>query len=290
VYGKVDQEEARSPFAAEARRSLETTTDPDLLASAGYALLMRYSRPAAAVGADDLGRRCLERAVALDPQNLRVQRAWADFQAAERRRSIQARIDQQRPPGGDQFSDARYQAIASLPEDDRLFYLPGAAESAYMSAEYADYTAREKPDAPGAAEARNRAAAGFARAGQFANDALALAEKHSQAARENHVVYRAHTVLGVLALKDGDRDAAVAHMRTAAAAPLPESARYASHFGLRSRLAEYLLRAGERESVAAYLKASAERFLSERDRLLQDAAHIRAGVMPQSYQYAEARR
>jgi hypothetical protein len=159
-----------------------------------------------------------------------------------------------------------------------------------MSAEYADYTAREKPDAPGAADARNRAVAGFARAGQFANDALALASKHPQAARENHVVYRAHTVLGVLALKDGDRDAAVAHMRTAAAAELPESGRYTSQLGLRQRLVEYLLRAGERESVAAYLEASADRFPAERARLLEDARHIRTGMMPLSYQHAEARR
>jgi hypothetical protein len=42
--------------------------------------------------------------------------------------------------------------------------------------------------------------------------------------------------------------------------------------------------------VAEYLEKSAERDLPERDRLLKDAAQIRAGVMPWSYQYAEARR
>ena len=66
--------------------------------------------------------------------------------------------------------------------------------------------------------------------------------------------------------------------------------RCASRFGLRGRLAEYLLRAGERASVAEYLEKSADRYPSERDRLLKDAAQIRAGVMPMSYQYAEARR
>jgi hypothetical protein len=42
--------------------------------------------------------------------------------------------------------------------------------------------------------------------------------------------------------------------------------------------------------VAEYLDKSAERYPPERDRMLKDAAQIRAGVMPLPYQYAEARR
>jgi hypothetical protein len=157
-----------------------------------------------------------------------------------------------------------------------------------MRAEYIDYTAREKPQADQAA-ARKRAAQGFARARQYASDALALAQKDQETTRDNDVIYRAETVLGVLALKDGDREAAVAHMRTAAAAPLSDAGHYAPRFGLSGRLSEYLLRAGERASVAEYLDKSAERDPLERDRLLRDAAQIRAGVMPLSYQYADAR-
>lgn len=287
AYGTTDPDQAASAFAAEARRKLEATTDPSLLAAAGRALMMRYPKPAAAVGAEALGRRCLERAATLDPQNLRAQRALADFRDAERRRDIQARLVL---VGGDQFGEARYAAISALPEEDRLFYLPGAAESAYMGAEYIEFTARDKARAAEASAGQDRAAAGFARARQYANDALALAAKYPQAARDHSTVYRAQTVLGVLALRDGDRKAAVEHMRTASAAPISGTARYATHFGLRSRLSEYLLRAGERESVAAYLESSADRFLPERDRLLEDAAQIRAGMMPPSYQHAEARR
>jgi hypothetical protein len=99
------------------------------------------------------------------------------------------------------------------------------------------------------------------------------------------VIYRAETVLGVLALKDGHREAAVEHMRTAGAAPVSDAGRYASHFGLRGRLVEYLLLAGERESVAEYLDKSAERYPPERDRMLKVAAQIRARVMPLSYDY-----
>jgi Zn-dependent protease with chaperone function len=281
--GATDAAEAHSAFAVEARRKLEASSDPNLLAAAGYAL-RRWSATA-----DAFGRRCLERAAALDPQNARAQSALAELRHSERRRAIQARLQASGARDAfDEFNDTTYAAISALPAEDRLFYLPGAAVSAYMRAEYIDYTAREKPEAE-QAEARKRAAHGFARARQYADDALALARNHKQAAQDNDVIYRAETVLGVLALKDGDRGAAVAHMRTAGSAPISDAGRYASLFGLRGRLVEYLLRAGERASVAEYLEKSAERYLPERDRLLKDAAQIRAGLMPLSYQYAEAR-
>lgn len=288
-YRTTDAGEAASPFAAEARRKLEASSDPNLLASAGYGLTMLYSRPAAAVGADALGRRCLERAASLDPRNARAQSALADLRRYERTREIQGRLFPAGAAGTvDRFSDITYAAVSALPEEDRLFYLPGAAEVAYTGAEYLDYTAGGKPKAE-QAEARKRAAEGFARARQYANDALALARKHPQAAQDNAVIYRAETVLGVLALKDGDRKRAVAHMRTAADAPVSDPGN-SLQFSLRGRLVEYLLREGERESVAEYLEKSAERSPPERDRLMKDAGQIRAGMMPPSYQYAEARR
>ena len=287
-YGATDAAEAQSAFAAEARRRLEATSDPNLLAAAGYAL-MRYSQSAPAAS-DALGRRCLERAVTLDPQNVRARNALAQRRYFERLRAIQSRLQAAGARDAvDEFSDATYAAISALPAEDRLFYLPGAAESAYMRAEYIDYTAREKPETE-QAQIRKRAAQGFARARQYAKDALAFAPSHQQAAQDGDVIYRAETVLGVLALKDGDREGAVAHMRTAGAARVSDAGRYAPHFGLRGRLAEYLLRAGERASVAEYLEKSAERDPPERARLLKDAAQIRAGVMPLSYQHAEARR
>jgi hypothetical protein len=197
-------------------------------------------------------------------------------------------------PARPDFSESQVSRAAAgpdreVPEEDRLFYLPGAAESAYMRAEYIDYMAREKPEAE-REKPRTRGAQGFARARQYAKDALALANRHQQAADDHGVIYRAHTVLGVLALKDGDRQVAVEHMRSATAASISDAGRYTSLYGLRGRLVEYLLREGEREPVAEYLEKSAERFLPERDRLLKDAGQVRAGVMPLSYQYAEARR
>jgi hypothetical protein len=286
-YGATDAAEATSAFAAEARRKLEAASDPNMLAAAAHTLT-RWSSTSA--DADSLARRYLERAATLDPQNARARSALADFRDYERRRAIQNRLRTAGAPDKfDDFSDTTYAAVSALPPEDRLFYLPGAAESAYMRAENIDYTGREKPEAE-QAQARQRAAQGFALARRYANDAIALARQHQQAAQDNDVIYRAETVLGVLALKDGDRKAAVEHMRTAGAAPVSDGGRYTSQFGLRARLVEYLLRVGERASVADYLEKSADRIPTERDRLLKDAARIREGVMPLSYQYAEARR
>lgn len=289
-YGTTDPAEATSAFAAEARRKLDATSEAKLLTAAGNALARRYSRTAAHVDVKELGRRYLDRAATLDPQNDRARRVLADLRQAARLSDISARL---RAGGArdafNEFSDTMYAAISALPEADRMVYLPGAAENVYMRAENVEYTSRQKAEAERADGAR-RAATGFARARQLANDVLRLATRQPELASDNDAIYRAHAVLGVLALKDGDRGKAVEHMRTATAAPISEAGRSTSHFGLRGRLAEYLLRAGERDSVAEYLEKSAERFPAERDGLLKDAAQIRAGVMPLSYQYAEARR
>jgi hypothetical protein len=286
-YRTVDTAQASSTFAADARRKIEAATDPKLVANAGYAL-MRWA-PAGSESAA-LAKQLLQRGVALDPQNVRARTGLAGLEYSERLKTIQARL---RSAGAlsasDEFRETTTAAVSALSTADRLFYLPAAAESVYMRAEYVDYTARDKPEAEQAA-ARQRAEQGFARARQYANDALALARTNEQASRANDVVYRAETVLGVLALKDGNVKAAVEHMQTAGAAPPPDPPSYASQFGLRSRLAEYLLRAGERASVADYLERSAERAPIQRDQLLKDAARVREGMMPMAYQYAEARR
>lgn len=284
-YGKVDPDEATSPFALEARRKLDASRDAQLLAAAGNAL--RRYRGTAPV---DIGLGYLERALAVDPQNVTARRVLGDIQHFERVNAIAAKV---RDAGGgekfNEFTDATYAAIAALPEPERIVYLPGAAESAYMRAENIEYTSREKPE-PERADGAKRADAGFARARQLASDLLSLASRHAQLAQDNDALFRAHAVLGTLALRDGDRAKAVEHMRAAGASPISQQALRVSGFGVWWRLAEYLLRVGERESVAAFIESAAARIPEERERLLKDAARVRAGVMPLSYQYAEARR
>jgi hypothetical protein len=76
-------------------------------------------------------------------------------------------------------------------------------------------------------------------------------------------------------------------MARAGETPSSDMLLYSQQLGLRGRLVEYLLRQGERETVATFLEQSAKLSLIERPRLLKDAEQIRAGTMPQAYQYAE---
>ena len=50
-----------------------------------------------------------------------------------------------------------------------------------------------------------------------------------------------------------------------------------------------LLKAGERETVAEFLEGSARLLPAERERFLKDAAAIRAGKMPWSFQHMVSR-
>jgi beta-lactamase regulating signal transducer with metallopeptidase domain len=278
-----DAEQANAPFAAEARRKLDATTDARILLTAARILTLR---PAA--GHSALGRAYLERALQLDPENAEARALLANAKSNERTAAIAAQL---RAAGArdkfDEFSDTTYAAVSALPVADRLFYLPWAAESAYMRAESIEYTARDKPEDQ-KAEALRKARAGWERARQYAEDALTLAAANTTASEYGAAIYRSNVALGVLALKDGDRERAVEHMARAVT-PSSEALLY-SQQGLRGRLVEYLLREGERETVAAFLEKSAEMSETNRARLLKDAEQIRRGIMPQAFQYAEARR
>jgi hypothetical protein len=70
----------------------------------------------------------------------------------------------------------------------------------------------------------------------------------------------------------------------------PSKAASGYSVGLDARLINGLLKAGERETVAEFLERSAGLHPAERERLLKDAADIRAGKMPLSYQHMLARK
>lgn len=96
------------------------------------------------------------------------------------------------------------------------------------------------------------------------------------------VVFESNTVLGLLALRDGDRRRAVEHLKAAAASPGSRELEYG--LVLPSRLPTYLLNAGERESVAAFFDRLAELDRQGRDRWLADAKAVRGGFMTAGYQ------
>jgi hypothetical protein len=246
-----------------------------------------------------LGRQFLARALQLDPAQLDARRGriWAEETQINQKMRDALRTKQAELAGGDvarkvrdgerlgeaeqeQLRTFELEAVSSLPEADRLLALGNLATTAYMFAEHAG----------------NRAAAqaSFDRSKKAAGDALTLASKLREHPDYSVTVYRATIALATHALREGDRNRAVRYMLEAARVPASEQFGLggAMDYSLTSRVVNYLLKAGERESVAEFLERSARLAAADTDRmnrLLKDSAAVRAGVMPMSYQYAAAR-
>jgi hypothetical protein len=167
-----------------------------------------------------------------------------------------------------------YLAFSTLPESDRFAYLPWQADSSYMTGETYDYYRHDAGAAKAAWDQSQR----------YAEDLLALAPKFKDDSHYGDAIFEGNVVLGLNALRNGDVRTAVKYMGEAARAPsLSDDFEY-SGGSLRTRLANYLLKAGERESVAEFLDHVASISSQQKDQWLKDAAAIRAGRMPGSYQ------
>jgi hypothetical protein len=129
----------------------------------------------------------------------------------------------------------------------------------------------------------------WSRSKRLATEALALAARHQQHPAYGAVYYRSHVTLATHALREGNKADAVRLMLEAAGAPPSEQLAAVHMAGLDLRLVNYLLQAGERETVIDFLERSARLREVEKDRLLKDAAAIRQGTMPGSYQATVAR-
>lgn len=113
---------------------------------------------------------------------------------------------------------------------------------AYMRAESRDWN-----------KDRAAAEASFARSKQYAQDARSHAPKFRNDPDYGKVVYHATVALAAHALREGDRNGAVCLMLDAV--DVPQSRGLDAHsVGLDLRLVNYLLKAGERETVAEFLE------------------------------------
>jgi hypothetical protein len=121
-----------------------------------------------------------------------------------------------------------------------------------------------------------------------AEDVLKMAAAHAQDPAYSAAVMIAHHVLSMVALREGDRERAVQHMRESVKVPTSEQIQYLPSFSWMEP-ANRLLKRGERETVVEFLEALAALTITERDRLLSDARAIREGRMPSSYQYMVSR-
>ena len=278
-------------YAKAVRTKLALSSDAVLLAAAGAAVMRVYDDPDRQTLAKDL----LARALALDPTLEVTRRQLAGLQQREtsqaRQRALALKEAELAGPevlrkvtAGErltadeqaEFRAREYEAIGLLPEAERLVALASLAGSAYMRAESLQHTGKDA-----------RSSWDISR--QAAEEALRLAPKFRESPDYGTVLYEANLAIGAHLLRAGNTQAAVRYLRAASMAPPTEALAAGAFGGLDNRLVNQLLKAGEREAVADFLERAADLKTHDRDRLLKDAASVRAGRMPLSYQDLMAR-
>lgn len=276
---ELDRAYANGPFAHHARQTLDATTDARLLAAAGQWVLTTVIANRSAddlsqvLGFDvvSLGRGYLERARTIDPSLRASATLLSQFDQRRRREQLVESLEAQL---GRNLREATPDKVAALPVDVRSALLPRLA--------YDALTAAQMNDPAGPAKKRADARA-------YADAALALADAAPEASSADGLRLAAHLVHGALAMHDGDRRAAVQHLKLATQVAgstrhgLPE---WVGHHGLTNRL----LDEGERETVAAFYDALALQDSEEYSfTYTKAAAAIRNGLMPNAYQRMLAR-
>jgi hypothetical protein len=283
--------EAHGSFAQNVRKTLEASTDAALLGAVASSLLyqdayIRDARPAL----DDvaaLGKSYLDRALKLDPTLVEAREALVAIHARERwaaargvRTAGLSLSANPSAPGMMKYSvdqaarrEKQLQAVRALTDAQRFAYLPDLADEAYHYGDSDDYYRRDTASAK----------AWWALSRTYTQDLLALAPKFTNDPTYSSAVYRANIALGTLALRDGDRASAVGYMQKAAQVPASDELAYGES-SLEWHLVNFLLKYGERESVADFLEHTAPLLGRSKDQRLKDAANIRAGRMPRSYQ------
>jgi beta-lactamase regulating signal transducer with metallopeptidase domain len=285
VVRSVSLSDAQGPFAAKAKNELATTTDVVLLRAAG-SYLTRNARAnedgtvgdqRIALGFDHraLGQTYFDRAIAIDPdsaatkQYLEARRASAESEAVYERAAALL---------GTRWAEASPEQVAALSEADRLTVLPLLAPRTYIAAENAEYYRKDQ-----AAYEEN-----LARARELSEELLRLADRASSG--QGPARYAAHLTLGLVVLREGNRRAAVSHLQ-AASASLSGDDRVTGLVSMaQQRLTNYLLKAGERETVADFFETVSNHAGPLAQSFTESARAIREGRMPSSYQHAMASR
>lgn len=267
VVRTVSMEDAHGPYAQEIRKKLAETTDVDLLAgTAGYLLWARRLFMDHKIDFDPvaLAKSYYERALQLNPEATSAQSGMMMIRAGDRGARLREVL--RNVPEASQ-----YQTVSALPEAQRFEFIPSLAINAYMYGEYLEYS---KHDEAGAK-------ADWEHARGYARDLLQLAPKFRDDPNYGVAVYMGNIVLGTLALREGNRKAAVDYLLAASHAPAAQDLdMYIPHH---LRLSGYLLKYGERDSVIEFLERIAQVSTVERASLLEAAGNIRKGLQPGWY-------
>lgn len=281
VVRSVSLAESQNPFAGAARAKLEQTKDASMLQGAGELLgRLAHGRRDGKVGDQSvdlgfdytaLGDSYINRAAALDPASPALQRLQASRRHDKAYDDYQAVLEQR---FGKTFVSVTAEDIKTLPDSVQLSLLP---EIPVVANTFAG-------TAPGARHSAAQLQQELGRAKALAEAQLAVADRMRADPRSRPASYAAHLNLGLLALRAGDRQGAVDHLKAAAESIAGGDLHETVSWSVEYRLAHDLLNIGERESVASFFEQVSKVPGPDQAQFVKSASAIRAGRMPDHYQ------
>lgn len=265
VIRSISRAKAHGPHANAVRAKLATSNDVELLTATGQMLINWGSQLSAKQQVDfdalSLGRSYLDRALQLDPQSTRAKAVLRMLKQRDEHRLNYG------PPGPE-----AYEAVAALPDVERLPELVKLAQASYIRGDMDDYYRHDV----------TAAKTSWTLAKRCVEDALRLAPTRRGDRSYGAAVYAANMIGGMLAMREGERARAVRHLLAAVDVPPSEDIAYAYEYWT-FRLPGWLLKDGEREPVITFLKRLAAMHVPQRAYLLESAELIRKGVKPLWY-------
>ena len=276
LYARILIDSAAAPEEqARIRKSLEDSTDVELLATVGT-VLTRISGSATGTArvVRELGESYRNRAAILEPQSVAQRVVQRDLvQELNWDQDMQTRLVGRAPRGAFAVGSTagRDEFLRELTDIERLAVLPRFAEQTYAEGVVVTSHPGELPTTI------------WERAAGYARDALSLADRLSETPLHQPVRYQAHLVLSVVELRAGRREESVTHLLNAAR--LAPSERLASTTSMvENRLVAYLLKYGERASIVEFLERTAVLKPAERDERLASIEALKQNRMPAPYQ------
>jgi hypothetical protein len=262
----VNLADAHSPYANEIRDKLSHSTDVTLLVMTAKSLGMwgrtLYENHSLDFDPVALARTYLDKALQVDSQSILAHQIALNIRFLDRGGQTVTI-----PQGSS--AEAQYQALEALPEEHRYFRMSLLAEAAYTNAEALEAGPHDAASAKAALETARKSA----------QEVLQLAPKFPGDPDSGTALYNADMVLGLLAVGDRNRKAAVRFMMDASNVPSTEELAYGGN-DFSFKLPERLYQDGERDSVADFLERFAQGNVSQKGYLVESAKAIRNGKKP----------
>jgi len=269
----VDAAQLHSSFAKHARQKLEQSSDAELLLGAGNFLIAHAAQAKLDFDPTALGREFVSRASRLDPASVEAKRILGGPD-----HNLQYEQMLQRFGGAAHaLDDAKFEQLS---EATKLEFAPDFLWSPYGEA-MAAYRRADK----------QAIEAAFTRLKSRADVFQRLADNTARSSVPPALQFDLHMAFGTWAMHQGNRREAVRRLSLASSTVAAWPTERIGIGIAAEKLANDLLDAGERESVAGFYDAIAPQFANElKTTYAEAAAAIRGGKMPASYQLMVAAR